>query len=150
MEITSPDPYVRRARATTLWAGFLLLLGDLHMPGALVPDALWKLIEPLLPIPSPKPQSGRPRLTDRACLAGIIFVLRNSLADAAKSTGLRLRHDLLATVARLAAGRNLGLIHFALLDWLSRDGQIDWSHAVVDSCSVRAVFGAADWAKSHR
>jgi transposase len=33
------------------------------------------------------------------------------------------------------------LIHFALLDWLSRDGQIDWSRAVVDSCSVRAVFG---------
>jgi hypothetical protein len=32
-------------------------------------------------------------------------------------------------------------IHFALLDWLSRDGQIDWSGAVVDSCSVRAVFG---------
>jgi len=27
------------------------------------------------------------------------------------------------------------------LNWLSRNGQIDWSHAVVDSCSVRAVFG---------
>ncbi len=33
------------------------------------------------------------------------------------------------------------LIHFVLLNWLSRDGQIDWSRAVVDSCSVRAVFG---------
>ena len=33
------------------------------------------------------------------------------------------------------------LIHFVLLDWLGRDGQIDWSHAAVDSCSVRAVFG---------
>jgi len=33
------------------------------------------------------------------------------------------------------------LIYFALLDWLSRDGQIDWSRAVVDSCSVRAVLG---------
>jgi hypothetical protein len=43
-----------------------------------------------------------------------------------------------------------GLIHFAFLDWLSRDGQIHWSRAVVDSCSVRAVFGAADWAKSDR
>jgi len=32
-------------------------------------------------------------------------------------------------------------LHFALLDWLSRDGQIDWSCAVVDSYSVRAVFG---------
>jgi transposase len=35
------------------------------------------------------------------------------------------------------------LIHFALLDWFSRFGRIDWSRAVVDSCSVRAVFGGA-------
>ena len=33
------------------------------------------------------------------------------------------------------------LLHFVLLDWLARDGQIDWSRAVVDSSSVRAVFG---------
>ena len=33
-----------------------------------------------------------------------------------------------------------GLIHFALLDWLFRGGRIDWSRAVVDSCSARAVF----------
>ena len=31
--------------------------------------------------------------------------------------------------------------HFALLDWLARDDQIDWSRAVVDSCSIRAVCG---------
>ena len=33
------------------------------------------------------------------------------------------------------------LIHFALLDWLARKDQIDWSRAVVDSCSIRAVHG---------
>ncbi len=33
------------------------------------------------------------------------------------------------------------LTHFVLLNWLSRDGQIDWSHAVVDGYSVRTVFG---------
>jgi transposase len=33
------------------------------------------------------------------------------------------------------------LIHFALLDWLARNDQIDWSLAVVDSCSIRAVYG---------
>jgi hypothetical protein len=35
------------------------------------------------------------------------------------------------------------LIHFALLNWLSRENQIDWSRAVVDSCSIRAVFGGS-------
>ena len=32
-------------------------------------------------------------------------------------------------------------MHFALLSWLARDGKIDWSRAVVDTCSVRAVCG---------
>jgi hypothetical protein len=33
------------------------------------------------------------------------------------------------------------LIHSALVDWLARLDQIDWSRAVVDSCSIRAVYG---------
>ena len=33
------------------------------------------------------------------------------------------------------------LVHFAMLDWLARHDQIDWSRAVIDSCSVRAVCG---------
>jgi transposase len=32
-------------------------------------------------------------------------------------------------------------MHFALLSWLARNGEVDWSRAVVDSCSVRAVCG---------
>jgi coenzyme PQQ precursor peptide PqqA len=48
------------------------------MATALVPDCLWHVIEPLLPLPKPKPQGGRPRVTDRACLKGILFVLRSA------------------------------------------------------------------------
>jgi transposase len=33
------------------------------------------------------------------------------------------------------------LIHFSLLDWLARFGEIDWSRAVVDGSSIRAVWG---------
>ena len=36
------------------------------------------------------------------------------------------------------------LIHFVMLDWLARFGKIDWSRAVVDGSSVRAVFGGAE------
>ena len=40
---------------------------------------------------------------------------------------------------QLAGGWDL--IDFALLDCLARDHQIDWSRAIVDSCSIRAVYG---------
>lgn len=33
------------------------------------------------------------------------------------------------------------LIHFARLDWLARSDQIDWAWAVLDRCSIRAVYG---------
>ena len=49
------------------------------MAAALVPDALWSLIRPLLPASMPKPQGGRPRVSDRASLTGILFVLRGGI-----------------------------------------------------------------------
>src|SRR5713226_8743102 len=49
------------------------------MTAALVPNDLWDVIEPLLPLPKPKPQGGRPRIPDRACLKGILFVLRSGM-----------------------------------------------------------------------
>jgi serine/threonine protein kinase len=48
------------------------------MTAALLPEALWDL-EPLLPIPPPRLKGGRPRVPDRACLTGIIFVLRSGI-----------------------------------------------------------------------
>ncbi len=46
------------------------------MAKPLASDALWAAVEPLLP---PRPKGGRPRASDRAALAGIIFVLRTGI-----------------------------------------------------------------------
>jgi transposase len=47
------------------------------MAAALLPDPLWDLVEPFLPITPRRPQGGRPRVSDRACLTDIVFVLRS-------------------------------------------------------------------------
>jgi transposase len=116
------------------------------MAAVLLPDELWELIESLLPVPPQRPKRGRPRVSDRACLTGIVFVLRSGipLQMLPKELGCgsdmtcwrRLRDWQLAGI--------LNLIHFALLDWLARGGFIDWSRAIVDSCSVRAVYGGPE------
>lgn len=113
------------------------------MVAALVSDDLWNVIAPLLPPARSKPKGGRPRIPDRACLRGVVFVLRTGIPwemlpkELGCGSGMtcwrRLRDWQMAGI--------WDLIHFALLDWLSRYSRIDWSRAVVDSCSIRAVFG---------
>jgi len=48
------------------------------MVAALISDDFWNLIAPLLPRARFKPKGGRPRIHDRACLRGILFVLRTN------------------------------------------------------------------------
>jgi transposase len=122
------------------------------MANALLPAALWDLIAPLLPTPQYKPKGGRPRRSDRACLTGILFVLRSGIP-------WRMLPKELGCGSGMTCWRRLRdwqqegiwqLIHFVLLDWLARYGQIDWSRAVLDSCSIRAVLGGSNRSQSDR
>ena len=114
------------------------------MAKPLVSDALWAVIEPLLPAPRPRPRGGRPPIGSREALTGILFVLR---------TGIPWEHlpqemgcgSGMTCWRRLRDWHNAGVweeVHRVLLRRLQHAGQLDWSRAAVDSSSVRAVGGA--------
>jgi transposase len=52
--------------------------GHVHHNRDPVPKRLWQAIQPLLPVP-PRRYGGRPRLDDRACLAGVVYQLRSGV-----------------------------------------------------------------------
>jgi transposase len=110
----------------------------------LVSDELWQQIEPLLPPgPEPSPKGGRPRVTNRQAFTGIVFVLRTGIpwqtlpAEMDCGSGS-------TCWRRFAEWTQLDVwsrLHAALLNLLGNAGAINLERAVIDSASVRAVFG---------
>lgn len=114
------------------------------MARPLVTDELWAIIEPLIPVkPRRRTHPGRLPRDNRKCLEGVLFVL---------VTGIpweRLPAQFgccgMTCWRRLRDWNNAGAwerIHGELLRRLRAADAIDWSRAVVDSGSLRAVGGA--------
>jgi transposase len=111
----------------------------------LVPDELWRLVQPLLPVPPRPPYGGRRRsISDRNCLAAIVYMARTStpwrllpareLGCGSPATAWR-RLDEWAKAGVFEA------LHLEVLDRLGEQGRLDWSRASVDTMSVRAKRG---------
>ena len=113
------------------------------MAKPLLTDELWQRIKPHIPPGPPKPKGGRPRVPDRACLTGILFVLKTGTPweylprEMGCGSGM-------TCWRRLRDWQAVGLwqkIWQTLLDELGLADGIDWSTSAMDSCSVRALFG---------
>jgi transposase len=124
---------------------------DERMAKLLVTDDLWAAIEPLLPKRRPSPKGGKPRVPDRICLTGILFVLKTGIPwegfpQEMGCCGMTLWN-------RLHEWHQAGVwdrLQRRLLDKLREIDRIDWSRAAVDSASVRAVGGAKKRAQTPR
>ena len=113
------------------------------MAKALLTDELWEIIEPLLPPLKPRPKGGRPPVPNRKALTGILFVLKTGIGweDLPQEMGCG---SGMTCWRRLQAWKRRGIldkIHHVLLNKLRQADQIDFSRAVVDSASVRALSG---------
>src|SRR3954465_1002304 len=113
------------------------------MSKLLVPDALWEIVEPLLPEEPPKPTGGRPPVPDRACLTGIIFVLKTGIPweDLPQEMGCGSGMTCWRRLRDWQAAGVWQSLHRGLLDELGRADRIDWSRAALDSASVPAKRG---------
>ena len=127
------------------------------MTRPLVTDELWQIIEPLLPRPRPVRRNrhrrgGRPPVDDRRVLAGIVFVLKTGIpweylpqemgCGCGMTCWRRLRDWNAAGVWQR--------LHRALLDKVNAADKIDWSRAVVDSASTRAMHGGEKRGQTRR
>jgi len=115
------------------------------MARALVPDALWEIIEPLLPPDKPPKSNGRPAVPNRQALVGILFVLRTGIPWSYLPVEMGCGSGVTCW-RRLRDWQALGVwdeVYETLLAHLREIDGIDWSRAVVDSASVRAVFGGS-------
>ena len=120
------------------------------MAKELLPDALWAGIAPLLPPEPPKPKGGRPLVSDRAALTGILFVLKTGIpweylpAEMGCGSGMtcwrRLRDWYQAGVWRR--------LHQVLLEELAQADRIDWDRAALDSAAVPAPGGGQETGKN--
>jgi transposase len=122
------------------------------MAQPLVSDDLWAIVAPLLPPEPPKPKGGRPRIADRACLTGILFVLKSGIPWEMLPQELGCGSGMTCW-RRLHAWHQAGVwerLHQTLLDRLNRAEQIDWSRACIDSASVRANKGGLPPARARR
>jgi transposase len=110
----------------------------------LVSDELWALVAPLLPPEPPKPKGGRPRVSDRAALTGIVFVLKTGIPWELLPPEMGCGSGVTCW-RRLRDWQEAGVwdrLHQTLLDRLGEADRIDWSRASLDSASVPAKRGA--------
>lgn len=115
------------------------------MAKPLLPDELWEKVEPLLPPPPPpSPLGGRPRKADRACLTGILFVLKTGIQweDLPQEMGCGCGMTCWRRLRDWHAAGVWRTLHAVLLGELRARGEVELAAVIADASYVRAFLGA--------
>ena len=129
----------------------------------LLPDQLWQRIQPLLPLPPSHARGGAPRtVSDRACMAAIIFMARTSTPWALLPVGEFGCGSVTTCWRRFAEWAAAGVferLQELLLDELGEAGQLDgrgsaWTRSACgrsggDLCGANPVDRAKRGSKLH-
>jgi transposase len=123
------------------------------MAKPILDEQLWKIVGPIIPKRKRRFRyPGRKPISDRAALTGILFVLKTGIGweHLPKEMGCG---SGMTCWRRLRDWQKAGVwdkIHQTLLNKLRRTDKIDFSRAIVDSASVRAVLGGKKQAQTPR
>ncbi len=104
-----------------------------------LPDRLWAMMEPLMPLLPERPRGGRPPVPARCAMEAIWFVMRtgcpwralNATTLCSSATAER----------RFREWKQAGVferLHRASLEAAHAAGAVDWSFLAVDGCHVKA------------
>lgn len=121
------------------------------MAQPLLDDALWQVIEPLLPTPGRrrKRHPGRKPLDNRTVVRGLLFVLKSGIAW--EDFPCEMGCCGMTLLNRLRQWQRAGVwdsVHRVMLGKLRAAGVIDLSRVIVDSGSVRATHGGKKRARA--
>jgi transposase len=122
------------------------------MASPLVSDELWSVIEPLISKQKPRPRGGRPPVSDRMVLTGILFVLKSGIPWEMLPQKMGCGSGMTCW-RRLWEWQSAGIwekLHQAVLNELRKADQFESSRATINSGTIRAVGGGKKKAQIQR
>ena len=110
-------------------------------------DEQWQRIAPHLPKHPPSPKGGRPRVTDRECLEGILWLLRSGARWRDIPLDLPSGSTCWRRLQEWAGDEVLQHIQAVLVGELGELGKLDLEELLADATFIRAKKGGKTSAK---
>ena len=115
------------------------------MARLILTDEQWAALDPFIPALPPRRfrYPGRKPVGNRESLTGILFVLKTGIPweDLPQEMGCGCGMTCWRRLRDWTVAGVWDTLHRVLLDLLNEADQIDWTRAIIDSSSVRAVLG---------